>query len=128
METIMNLPNNTPKIAIKWIGRLQQENDELKKEIEELKENQLTDESAIEHVYRCTDEYEDWIEGSDIYLDLEKEKDKYFKYLKDKDMECEDQRERAEIFVKKYTQLKEILDDIVPFISRFKRLSSNVHD
>jgi predicted RNase H-like nuclease (RuvC/YqgF family) len=30
METIMDLPNNTPKVAIQWIGRLQEENDKLK--------------------------------------------------------------------------------------------------
>ena len=69
MESIMDLPNNTPKVAIQWIGRLQKEN-------EKLKEDELTEESAIEYVYNHTDQYEDWIEGSTIYEELKEENKK----------------------------------------------------
>ena len=43
---------------------------------------------------------------------LKEEKDKYFKYLKDKDEECEEQRESANIFREKYTKLKEVNEEI----------------
>ena len=38
--------------------------------IKNLKENQLTEESAIKYIYENSDKYEDWIEGSTIYNDL----------------------------------------------------------
>ena len=69
----MDLPNNTPKVAIQWIGRLQKEN-------EKLKEDELTEESAIEYVYNHTDQYEDWIEGSTIYEELKEENEKLKEY------------------------------------------------
>ena len=39
--TVTNLPNNTPKIAIKWIGKLQEENKLLKSSMFESIENLL---------------------------------------------------------------------------------------
>ncbi len=42
-------------------------------ENKELKENQLTEESAIDYVYQHTSDYEDWIMGSDVYLKLKEE-------------------------------------------------------
>jgi len=44
--------------------------------IQELKGNQLTEESAIDYVYQHTSDYEDWIMGSDIYLKLQEENKK----------------------------------------------------
>ena len=101
MTLIMNLPNNTPKAAMKVIGELQKERDcllkqnklyknsstreieatpeditaymkELEGEIEDLQENQLTEKNAIEYVYENSGQYEDWVEGSDLYISLQK--------------------------------------------------------
>jgi hypothetical protein len=44
-------------------------------ENKELKENQLTEESAIDYVYNHSSRYEDWVMGSDIYLKLKEEND-----------------------------------------------------
>ena len=105
MTLIMDLPKNTPKAAMKVIREIQKERDflleqnekfknsstreseskpeditnymvELEGEIEDLKENQLTEENAMDYIYQHSDKYEDWIEGSDLYKDLKEENEK----------------------------------------------------
>ena len=49
-------------------------------ENKKLKENQLTEESAIDYVYNHTDQYDDWVEGSTSYLTLKEEHKKLKKY------------------------------------------------
>ena len=112
MALIMNLPNNTPKAAMKVIceiqkerdflleqneqlkdtidrdsgceenARLRKENEKLKKEHEKLKENQLTEDSAMDYIYQHSNQYESWIEGSDLYKKLKEENEELNK-LKD---------------------------------------------
>ena len=72
MTLIMNLPKNTPKAAMKVIREIQKERDCLLKQNEELKQNQLTEDSAMEYVYENSGQYEDWVEGSDLYISLQK--------------------------------------------------------
>ena len=50
--------------------------------------------------------------------ELKEERDRYFGYLKDKDLECEEQRERAELLSEKIDELKE----------EIKKLKENLHD
>ena len=59
-----------------FIERLAKENDKKDETIKKLKEDELTEESAIEYVYNHTDQYEDWIEGSTIYEELKEENKK----------------------------------------------------
>ena len=49
---------------------------ELEGEIEDLKENQLTEENAMDYIYHYTNQYETWIEGSDLYKNLKEEHEK----------------------------------------------------
>lgn len=50
-----------------------EENARLRKENEKLKENQLTEENAMDYIYQHSDQYEDWIEESDLYISIWKE-------------------------------------------------------
>ena len=70
MALIMNLPKNTPKGAMKLICEIQKERDFLLEQNEQLKENQLTEENAMDYIYQHSDKYEDWIEDSTTYNDL----------------------------------------------------------
>ena len=72
-----------------FIERLAKENDKKDETIKKLKEDELTEESAIEYVYNHTDQYEDWIEGSTIYEELKEENKK----LKDENKELKEQNE-----------------------------------
>ena len=76
----------------------------LKEENKKLKEDELTEESAIEYVYNHTDQYEDWIEGSTIYEELKEENKK----LKDENKELKEQNEGLN---EKYGDLKERCDE-----------------
>jgi hypothetical protein len=67
----------------------------MKKELKELKENELTDENAIQHVYDHTDEFDDWVKGSTIYEELEEEKDKLQEQLEEKEKEARVFRHRS---------------------------------
>ena len=49
---------------------------ELEGEIEDLKENQLTEDSAMEYIYENSGQYETWIEGSDLYKKLKEDHEK----------------------------------------------------
>ena len=112
MNLIMNLPKNTPKAAMEVIREIQKERDflleqnekfknsstresestpeditnymkELEGEIEDLKENQLTEDSAMDYIYHYTNQYETWIEGSDLYKNLKEEHEKLKEEIKD---------------------------------------------
>ena len=73
-DLIMKLKEENKELLLdnESLGRqdkeLKQERDNLRKEVAKLKENQLTEETAIQYVYENTSEYEDWIKGSDIYI------------------------------------------------------------
>lgn len=45
----------------------------LEEENKKLKENQLTEENAMDYIYQHSDQYEDWIEESDLYISIWKE-------------------------------------------------------
>ena len=87
-----------------FIERLAKENDKKDETIKKLKEDELTEESAIEYVYNHTDQYEDWIEGSTIYEELKEENKK----LKDENKELKEQNEGLN---EKYGDLKERCDE-----------------
>ena len=76
MALIMTLPKNTPKAAMKVISELQKERDFLLEQNEQFKENQLTEENAMDYIYQHSDKYESWIEGSDLYKKLKEEHEK----------------------------------------------------
>ena len=46
------------------------------RKIDKLKEEQLTEENAIQYVYENTDEYDDWVKGSTAYKELQEENKK----------------------------------------------------
>ena len=87
-----------------FIERLAKENDKKDETIKKLKEDELTEESAIEYVYNHTGQYEDWIEGSTIYEELKEENKK----LKDENKELKEQNEGLN---EKYGDLKERCDE-----------------
>ena len=49
-------------------------------ENERLKQNQLTEENAMEYIYENSGQYETWIEGSDLYKKLKEDNEKLKKY------------------------------------------------
>ena len=69
-ENKKSAPDCCPSCMPEYIKELEGEIEDLKEENEELKQNQLTEDSAMEYIYENSDKYEDWIEGSTIYNDL----------------------------------------------------------
>ena len=98
------------------IQKAQGENEKLKAEIERLQ--------ADNDVYYCKVEMmESKVSSFDEMKteikkvreedkELKKDKDKYFAYLKDKDLECETQRERADYNEKEWLKLKKQVSSI----------------
>ena len=105
--TILKTNSVMAKIQVDLVQyqALQFEMENMKEEIEELKENQLTEESAIKYIYENSDKYEDWIEGSTIYNDLKEKLIEEVEWIgsenKDLKKEIEELKEKMEVIKEK---------------------------
>ena len=75
-ENIKSAPDCCPSCMPEYIKELEGEIEDLKEENEELKQNQLTEDSAMEYIYENSGQYETWIEGSDLYKKLKEDHEK----------------------------------------------------